>query len=598
MLKHLFFIFLMVLPLMAAAQDDITVEMSVSKDVITLSEQVYLTVKVSGPQQNLPQPQLPNMAMFDAYSQGTSTNLTIANGRVESSLSYNYLLMPKKEGTFVIKPAAITFDHKRYESNEVTIKVVSSGTATNYEKDEQAAPNDGRTRDLFLTAEVDRKKAYVNEQLTLSIKFYHAVQLLSQPDYTPPQTTDFWADMLGDQKTYYEVVNGKRYKVIEITMALFPTRSGELQIGPAMIEVQIPAPRQTRRTPFSMFDDMFTQGQLATVRSRPVDITVLPLPAEGKPENFSGTVGKYTLNVTPDKTTVDVNQPVTVTYKISGTGNIKTIAEPAIGDLKDFRVYRATSDEKTSQVGGVVGGTKIFEEVYIPKRAGQLTIPPVEFNYFNPATKQYSALASKPIMLNVKAVEGGEYVDMPYNPVAGRVVEPNARDIRFIKTSFSDLAVKKPIIILRPYYFILNLIPVLILGVVWVSSRRRDKLQKDIGYARSLRAKKMAKKRLSAASKLTGANKPDKFYAEIRSALFSYVADKLNVSPHGMTGDNLMDILQRSGADEELRQKVSTLLRKADFAQYSSSTVSKEDILQSLNDAEEIMVQLEGIRLA
>ena len=97
---------------------------------------------------------------------------------------------------------------------------------------------------------------------------------------------------------------------------------------------------------------------------------------------------------------------------------------------------------------------------------------------------------------------------------------------------------------------------------------------------------------------LTGANKPDKFYAEIRSALFSYVADKLNISPHGMTGDNLMDILQRSGADEELRQKVSVLLRKADFAQYSSSTVSKEDILQSLNDAEEIMVRLEGIRLA
>ncbi|MEW5925390.1 MAG: BatD family protein, partial [Candidatus Zixiibacteriota bacterium] len=398
--------------------------------------------------------------------------------------------------------------------------------------------------------------------------------------------------------TYYEVVNGKRYKVIEITMALFPTRSGELQVGPAMIEVQIPAPRQARRTnPFSLFDDIFTQGQVATVRSKPVDINVLPLPAEGKPENFSGTVGKYTLSASADKTTVDINQPVTVTYKISGTGNIKTIAEPAIGDLKDFRVYRATSDEKTTQVGGVVGGTKVFEEVYIPKRAGQLTIPPVEFNYFDPATKKYSSLATKPILLNVKAVEGGEYVDMPYNPVAGRVVDPNARDIRFIKTSFDDLAMKKPLIILRPYYFILNLIPVVILGVVWVSSRRRDKLQKDVGYARSLRAKKMAKKRLSAASKLTGANQPDKFYAEIRLALFSYVADKLNISPHGMTGDNLTEIFQRSGASEELRKKAETLLRRADFAQYSSSTVLQEDIMQSLNDAEEILVQLEGIRL-
>ncbi len=590
-------VFLLV-PALVAAQDEISVEMTVSRDVIALGEQTYLTVKISGPQQNLPQPQMPNMAMFDAYSQGTSTNISIVNGRVESSLSYNYLLMPKKEGTFVIKPAAVTYNHKRYESNEVTIKVVGAGATTPYEAEAQAAPNDGQTRDLFLTAEVDKKKAYVNEQLTLTIKFYHAVQLLSQPDYTAPQTTDFWADMLGEQKTYYQVVNGKRYKVIEITMSLFPTRSGDLQIGPAMIEVQIPAPRQTRRTnPFSLFDDMFTQGQMATVRSKPVNINILPLPEEGKPENFSGTVGKYTLLSSADKTTVDVNQPVTVTYKISGTGNIKTIAEPAIGDLKDFRVYRATSDEKTTQVDGVVGGTKVFEEVYIPKRAGQLTIPPVEFNYFNPATRKYNSFATKPVVLTVNAVEEGEYTDLPYQPVAGRVVDPNARDIRFIKTSFDDLTVRKPLIIFRPYYFILNLAPVLVLAFVWISSKRREKLQKDVGYARSLRAKKMARKRLGAASKLAGTGQPDKFYAEIRLAIFSYVADKLNISPHGMTGDTLMEVIKRSGAADELIQKASVLLRHADFAQYSSSTVSQDAIGQSLNDAEEILVRLEEIKL-
>lgn len=118
---------LLLLPVFASAQDDISVEMTVSSTNVRIDEQLYLTVKVSGPRQDLPQPQLPSMVMFDAYSQGTSTNISIVNGKVESSLLYNYLLIPKKEGTFVIKPAAVIFNHKRYESNEVSIQVVGSG---------------------------------------------------------------------------------------------------------------------------------------------------------------------------------------------------------------------------------------------------------------------------------------------------------------------------------------------------------------------------------------------------------------------------------------------------------------------------------------
>ncbi|HDL04655.1 MAG TPA: protein BatD [candidate division Zixibacteria bacterium] len=597
MYKHLFIIMLLLLPVIASGQDEITVEMTVSSTKISIDDQLYLTVKVSGSQQNLPQPQLPSMAMFEAYSQGTSTNISIVNGQVESSLSYNYLLIPKKEGTFVIKPAAVVYNHKRYESNEVSIQVVGSGgTASNPEEIEMTTGS-GQSRDLFLIAEVDKKRAYVNEQITLTIKFFHAVKLMSQPDYTAPQTTDFWADLLEEQKTYYQVVNGRRYKVIEINTALFPTRSGDLQVGSAMVEVRVPSRRSGRRSPFSMFDDIFTQGELATVRSRSIDIKVLPLPSEGKPENFTGTVGKYTFTATPDKTTVDVNQPVTVTYKFSGTGNITTVAEPQIGDLKDFRIYQASSDEKVSKVGGVIGGTKVFEEVYIPKRAGQLTIPPVEFNYFNPATKKYYTHTSKPIVLTVNAVEGEEYADLPYRPVAGRVVDPKARDIRFIKTNADDLRLKQPLIILRPQYFIINLIPILILAFVWISRRRKEKLRADIGYARSRQAKKMAKKRLGMASKLAKSGRPAEFFAEIRLAIFSYVADKLNISPHGMTGDYLLDIIKKSGAGEELVERTAGLLKNADFAQYSSASVTEDKIMKSLKDAEETLVELEGINL-
>jgi hypothetical protein len=287
-----------------------------------------------------------------------------------------------------------------------------------------------------------------------------------------------------------------------------------------------------------------------------------------------------------------------VTYKITGTGNIATVAEPAIGDLKDFRIYRASSREDESEVGGIIGGTKIFEEAYIPKRAGKLTIPPVEFSFFDPKSASYKVQTTRAVILNVSPAEEGEYADMPFRPVAGRVVDPNAKDIRFIKTSPGEIGLKKPLVIFRPVYLALNIIPVLVLAAVWVSSRRREKLASDLGYARSRRARKLARKRLAAASKLARSQQAAEFYAEIRLAIFSYIADKLNISPHGLTGDSLLDILKEAGSDEELELWIADLFRKADFAQYSAVEVSLEEVMESLKLAEKILVRLEEISIA
>jgi len=105
----------------------------------------------------------------------------------------------------------------------------------------------------------------------------------------------------------------------------------------------------------------------------------------------------------------------------------------------------------------------------------------------------------------------------------------------------------------------------------------------------------MSRRRLKTARSLAGAGDPAKFYAETRLALFSYIADKKNISPHGLTGDILMDILNSSGAGEELTGQVSKLLKQADFAQYSSSGVNQADIDHSLDLAEQVLIRLEGI---
>jgi len=591
------FAILLLSSLAAEAQDDIRIEMHIAPDTISIEDQAFLAITVTG-SGSLPDPELPNLSMFEVSSQGTSTNISIVNGKMESTYAYNYMLFPKRQGTFVIKPASVVYKRKRYETKEVTLTVLDSGVGTPRTLEKAAKTSDGETRDIFLLAELNKKKVYVNEQVTLTIKFCYAVSLLSQPDYTPPQTTDFWSDAIEPQRSYYQNINGRRYNVIEINTALFPTRSGELNIGSAMVSVNVKARSRRRRDPFSMFDDFFDHGQTKKVRTKPLKIDVLPLPAENKPADYSGTVGEFFITSSIDKLKTEVNQPVTVTYKIRGTGNIKTVAEPEIEDLVDFRVYRAASSEKVSIIDGVVGGTKIFEETYIPKRAGQLAIPAVSLNYFNPRTGQYKTVSTKPINIDVAQAALSNYANIPVPRVAGRVIDDKAKDIRYIKIESGNLSLKQPLLITTPLYLILNGVPVLLFVLVWIGQKRKEKLSSDIGYARSRLARKLARKRLTAARKLANSGQTAKFYAEIRFALFAYIADKLNVSPHGLTGDKLLEIMKNSDIEEEIIGKTASLLRQADFAQYSSSNSAMEDVRQSLKSAEEILIKLEGSKIA
>lgn len=598
-MKSLSLIFLtLIFSVAAYAQDEVSLSMSLNKDTISIDEYAYLTISVSGPRQNLPSPELPNLTMFNVYSQGTSTNISIVNGKMQASYSYQYLLQPKKQGTYPIKPAFLVIDRKRYESNELTLTVLSGGEGTSKSVQKEAITQTGENREVFLAAEVNKKSAFVSEQMILTVKFFHAVQILSQPEYTAPQTTDFWTDILEGQRSYYEIVNGQRYKVVEISSALFPTRSGDLTIGPAMVTVNVPSRRAPRRNdPFSLFDDFLVQGEQRTVRSRPITVNIKPLPAEGKPESFSGTVGNFSIDAVPDKTIVDANQPVTVKYKITGTGNIKTVAEPVIEELKDFRVYRASTDEKISKVGGVVGGTKIFDEVYIPRRAGKLTIPQVFLSFFDPATRKYKVISTKPIDLEVRpAAEVADYGELPLRPVAGRVIDPKAKDILYIKTD-SNLRRPEPLVLFTPLYLFVNGVSAMALLAVWVTQRRRQKLANDVGYARSRMAKRLARKHLSKASRLSQTGQIPQFYAEIRRALITYLADKMNLSPHGLTSDMILEILKKHNLPEDITLKFQEIMKQADFAQYASSAVSPALVPVALKEAEELLVKLEAAKI-
>lgn len=578
------------------ANDAIFVEVGIDRDTIGLDERATLTVTVSGPTQNLPAPQLTTLPMFEIYSQGRSTNINIANGQVTGSNSYRYLLMPKKPGTFPIDKIAVVYKNKRYVGNSVDLTVLNKGTTVTEELEDKASGGTGRSKDYFLEAVVDKKNPYVNEQVTLTLKFYIAVQFYGSPELSEPTTTGFWTEVLGNKTPYFQRINNRRYRVIERKYAVFPTHTGDLTIGKAAIKTTIADRGKRYRDPFDALGGFLGRGVEVTARSKPIRVNVKSLPQKGRPDDFSGTIGRFSLEAIADKRSVEVNQPVTVTIKISGSGNIKSVAEPVIPELPDFRVYRASSRESLNKHNDLIGGSKIYEEVFIPKRPGQLVIPSISFNYFDPGTGKYKSMATKPIKINVAKSEGYAFSsDLPYSG-SDITIGSSASGIRFIKEDIGETTEPGQLLLFTPLYLVVNGLPVLLLAGLVVVRKQREKAAGDIGYARSRAAGRVARKKLARARSLAEVGKAEEFYAEISSALTSFVADKLNISRHGLTLDQISKLLLERGAEEETAELLVQVLKQCDYARFAPSSITQVDIDSSLEDAGNAMINLEGVK--
>ncbi len=589
---------IVVCPQIPYAADEISVSVSLNRDKIGLDETAVLEVEVSGTEQNLPAPQLPTLPAFEVYSQGRSSNLSIVNGAVSSSVTHRYLLIPQKAGSFPIDRIAVVHGNRRFKGNSVVLTVLAQGTQGANDLGNKMNAGQGNSRDYMLHAEVSSKNPYVNQQVTLTLKFLTAVKYYGSPELTEPATTGFWTEVIGNKTPYFQQINDRRYKVIERKYALFPTQTGELTIGRAAITATMASSSGQTRNPLGAFDNFFGRGKEVTVRSQPVSIEVKPLPRDGRPKDYTGSIGKYQMTVRPDKTDVEVNQPVTLTINITGTGNIKAVAEPVIPELDDFRIYRASANENASTQGDKLGGSKIFEEVFVPRRPGDLEIPALSFSFFDPETGRYRTVTSKAIKLHVTKPEGFiASADLPYAG-ADMTISSQSQDIRHIRTDLGDLQPVNQIVLFTPTYIIVNALPTLAFVGLLVARRRRESLATNTGLARSRAATKMARKRLAQAQALANPEKVEEFYAEIYNALTSYLADKLNISPHGLTSERIEEIMSSRTPDQDLIDGVLSILQECDFARYATATISQEVIETSLRQVEQLMVKMEGIRFA
>ncbi len=571
----------------ALAAGQVSVTLSVDRTSMSMGETATLLVTLKGADRNSPAPALRNLTGFNILNRSSSVNFQSINGVSETSTNLTLTIAPKKIGAYVIGPAEVTIAGKLYKSNQLAVAVTAEQPITE-------ADAGGKKKDLFIEATVDNANPYVGEQTLLIVRFYHAINLLTQPSYTAPQTTDFWSEVIASQPAYYTNVGGRRYRVWEIRTALFPTRSGKLQIGRAFIETQIANKR--RETKFG-FGSFFNRGKSVSLRTRPLEINVKPLPTANKPQDFSGVVGSYTLTASADQSTTEVNSPVTVTVRISGLGNIKVLPRPKTPTTKDFRIYDGSSEETVSKGKKALGGVKTFEQTFIPTREGRLSIPGVVYDFFDPQEKKYKVIQTPDMPLHVEPSSQALNNSTQFNFGNNVKVGSGMSAIRYIKKNDNDFTKVGEILLFDNLYLAINTLPVLALFGAILYRRRRDKFDSDSGYARSRSAGRLAAKRLKQARSLASVAHAEEFFGEIRLAILAFVADKLNVSPHGLTIGEVTELLATAGFKDDELEKCRRLIQRADYVRYSSGAITEKDIQGSLELANEILIRLQEVNL-
>lgn len=581
-----------------AGAGEITFQASVNKKKVCLDEQLIYTLTINGTQKGTPE--LSRIKGMDVLGPSVSSQLSIINGRRQSSKTFQYTLIPRRKGDYNIRPATLQYQGKTYHTYPVIVKVVDcAGTASAPKASGRAREPSGAGQRLYAETSVDKKEAYVNEQITLSFRLYSNRLPIEITGYVSPPTEGFLAEELGKENRYRKVKDGLRYDVTELKKAIFPISAGELTIGSAELKGNLRVPSARRRRGF--FDDFFGDSMFYTRKpfvrhSRPLTVQVEPFPAEGCPETFAGCVGSFELRASASPRKVRVGEPVTLTMRVAGSGNPDSVNLPRVEAGSDFKTYLPEVSAKRGVKEGRIGGEKTFKQVFIPLKAGALKLPPVVFSYFDPEAKKYRTLKKGPFPITVEAAPPGE---------ASRLIEAAGssgkegvkilgKDILYIKEDPGRFRRPRP---LRLWQGGLYLLPPLLITVIWQLRRRKEKLRSDLVYARRRKASRLVRKRFKKARQWLASGRSDKFYQEVHRAFIRYLGDKLGIPSGAVEAAKAELRLERSGASAELCREFTDVFAELERSRFAPGAARKGEMKEFLRRMEALIQKLQKVKL-
>lgn len=259
-----------------------------------------------------------------------------------------------------------------------------------------------------------RARAFLHEQVLLEAVVVHPIGL--NPRWEAPPFDGFVVERLPNEGGTMRRDAGGYVRTTRLRHALFPTRTGVVEVAPSRI----------------VFLDV--SGRETTLAVPTTRLAVDGLPDAGRPAGFEAAVGTLSVRATLSPTSVALGEHATLELDVFGAANVWDVRAPdleaALGPgcevfPEPVRIDRAVHDDR-------LFARKTFRFSLVPGAQGRVGIPALEVAHFDPEQAAYRVARTDPLALEVRPAQPA--AAPPATPVAD--VPPDAGAFAWLPTAF------------------------------------------------------------------------------------------------------------------------------------------------------------------
>jgi hypothetical protein len=431
----------------------------------------------------------------------------------------------------------------------------------------------------YVRLSIPKREVFVGESVPIEIEVGMRSGFVSSLNGLPKLSDDNFAlNNLSHQPERTEkLINGEPFVLLTWRSTLAVIKPGAF---PLSAEVPLTVKIRTRPKQQSSLDDRFgdpfwqnlfgaTVPKDINVTSPAQELTVHELPAQGRPVDFHGAIGTFSIASDVSPTKADVGDPLTLRMRVMGSGNFDRVDSSMLEHLGQWKTYPPKSSFNTSDPLAF-SGMKTFEQPVIATKSGVQELPALTFSYFDPNTRRYETARSAPLSVSISPALADSQV-APQAPTAGL---PENKYTAELRADHVETAATSSLI---PLYLQAKFLPVpsivvLAFAAGWASARRR----RGVGEPESERIlSRTAKRALAQMQGAARAGDAVLFFDSARTALQAVLATRWQLAPEEIT---TTEVEGRVGAENDIHQ----LFALADEAKYSGRNLNAADFARWL----------------
>lgn len=321
-----------------------------------------------------------------------SRSTQIMNFDAVKETRWQVLLAPKQKGQLTIP----SFSIDGVSSAEIPLKVVQAGA-----QPEQA-------KNLFIDAKVSSDEAYVGQLITYKVKLYLAVEL-QRGVLNAPVIEGAQIKQIGEDKDGSEIIDGRRYRVIERTYGIIPDLPGQVNIKGATFSGDVLVESQRRGGMFG-----FNESRPMQAGAPSLSIQVNPAPASFQGQWLVADLVVLKESFPEDVKEFTVGSPITRTITLlASNADENSLPDIVQGLPPELKSYPEKPQRQSFVRDAQIVSQYSITSAIVPSKAGTFTLPEVKVPWWNPHLKRQEIATLPARTIEVK---GGAVVDTPIEP--------------------------------------------------------------------------------------------------------------------------------------------------------------------------------------